>query len=399
MPETVYLIGAGRTDFKRNFKKEGKTLRDIIVETARETLKDAQISARDVQSGIVGNFAAGLFTRQLHLGSLLIDADEGLKGIPTFHTEAACASGGAAVLAGVQQIMSGLYDVVLVVGAEQQKTMSPAEGADVLAAAGDWNREKPAYGEHMFPKLFAHIAKTYMEKYGLTAAQLASVVVKNYENAQKNPLAQKYGAPITKERACTVSEDNPEFAPPLKVTDCSQITDGGAGIVLASKRFADKLSRKEAVKLLGFGHTTDHLELSKKDVPTFSISRKAAQQAYKMAGLRPSDISTAEVHDCFSISEIVEYEILGFAEPGRGAQLLNEGATRLDGRIPVNPSGGLIADGHPVGATGVRQVWEAYRQLTGSAGERQVKNCQRFLTFNMGGSMTTNVCTIWGRQP
>src|ERR1043166_6148537 len=136
MAEPVYIIGAGRTDFKRNFKKEGKTIRDIVVETARETLKDAQIDAREVQSGIVGNFAAGLYTRQEHLGSLLIDADEGLKGIPTLHTEAACASGGVAVITGIQQIMAGLVDVVLVVGAEQQKTMSPAEGADVLATAG-----------------------------------------------------------------------------------------------------------------------------------------------------------------------------------------------------------------------------------------------------------------------
>jgi len=396
MAEPVYIIGAGRTDFKRNFRKEGKTIRDIIAETARETLKDAGISARDVQSGIVGNFAAGLFTHQLHLGSLLIDADEGLKGIPTLHTEAACASGGVAVLTGIQQILSGLHDVVLVVGAEQQKTMAPAEGADVLATAGDWSREKPLYGEHMFPKLFAHIAKTYMEKYGLNPTQLASVVAKNYENAQKNPLAQKFGTPMTKERASTPSDDNPEFAPPLKVTDCSQITDGGAGVVLASKRFVDKLGCENAVKLLGFGHTTDHLELNKKDVPTFSVSRKAAVQAYKMAGLRPSDINAAEVHDCFSISEIIEYEILGFAEPGRGVLLLKEGATRLDGRIPVNPSGGLIADGHPVGATGVRQVWEAHRQLTGAAGGRQIKNARRFLTFNMGGSMTTNVCMIWG---
>jgi acetyl-CoA acetyltransferase len=397
MSTEVFVIGAGRTDFKRNFKKEGKTLRDIVVETTRETLKDAQIEAGDVQSGVVGNFAGGLYTRQLHLGSLLIDADDGLKGIPTFHAEAACASGGVAVVAGIQQILAGTADVVLVIGAEQQKTMSPAEGADVLAAAGDWNNEKPIYGEHMFPKLFAAIAKIYMEKYGLTVPQLASVVVKNYQNAQKNPFAQKRGDPVTQEQAVTPSEKNPEFAPPLKITDCSQVSDGGAGIVLASKRFVEKIGRKNAIRLLGYGHATDHLELSKKDVPTFSVARKAAERAYKMAGLRPSDINAAEVHDCFSISEVIQYEILGFAEPGRGVLLLKEGATRLDGRIPVNPSGGLIADGHPVGATGVRQVWEAYRQLTGSAGERQVKNAQRFLTFNMGGSMTTNVCMIWGR--
>jgi acetyl-CoA acetyltransferase len=225
--------------------------------------------------------------------------------------------------------------------------------------------------------------------------------VKNYQNAQKNPFAQKRGDPVTQEQAVTPSENNPEFAPPLKITDCSQITDGGAGIVLASRRFVEKMGRNvgaaSAPRLLGFGHTTDHLELAKKNIPTFTVARKAAERAYKMAGLLPHDINAAEVHDCFSISEVIQYEILGFAEPGCGVLLLKEGATRLDGRIPVNPSGGLIADGHPVGATGVRQVWEAYRQLTGTAGDRQLKNATRFLTFNMGGSMTTNVCMIWGK--
>lgn len=398
MNSSVFLLGAGRTDFKRNFRKEGKTLRDLVGETVRATLDDARVPAVDVQAGVVGNYAAGLFTRQLHLGSLLIDADPGLKGIPTFHTEAACASGSVAVIAGIHQILAGLADVVLVVGVEQQKTMAPAEGADVLAAAGDWQREKPEYGEHMFPKLFARIAGQYLAKHGLEKEHLASVVVKNFANAQRNPLAQKFGAPMTLAQACTATDANPEFAPPLKVSDCSQITDGGAGVVLASRRYVERTGRKDVVRLLGFGHTTDHLELSKKDSPTFSIARKAARQAFERAGLAPGDIHAAEVHDCFSISEIIQYEILGLAEEGRGWKLLADGATNFDGRIPVNVGGGLIADGHPVGATGVRQIWEAFRQLSGTAGGRQLKSAAHFLCFNMGGSMTTNVCTIWGRS-
>jgi acetyl-CoA C-acetyltransferase len=395
MDPTVFLLGAGRTDFKRNFRKEGKTLRDIVVETARATLADSQVRASEVNSGIVGNFAGGLYTRQLHLGSLLIDADPALKGIPTFHTEAACASGSVAVVAGIHQILSGLADVVLVVGAEQQKTMSPAEGADVLAAAGDWDREKPVFGEHMFPKLFAQIAAQYLATHKLPSDALADLVAKNYENAQRNPLAQKFGVPMTREQACTITEKNPEFAPPLKISDCSQVTDGGAGIVLASRRYIERTGRKDAIHLAGFGHATDHLELSKKDSPHFTIARKAIKQAYDRAGLTPGDIHAAEVHDCFSISEVIQYELLGFAEEGHGWRLLADGATRFDGPIPVNVSGGLIADGHPVGATGVRQVWEAFRQLTGTAGERQLSDVSRFLCFNMGGSMTTNVCTIW----
>jgi acetyl-CoA C-acetyltransferase len=386
MAEAVYVLGAGRTDFKRNLKKEGKTIRHVIVEAAQAAIADAGIDPADIQAGVVGNFASGLFTRQLHLGAFLVEADPKLRGLPTMHVEAACASGGVAVLTAAQQIMGGLRDAVLVAGAEQQKTMSPAQGADVLAAAGDYHVETPEYGEHMFPKLFARIAHAYEKRYGLTEQQLAQVAVKNHAHARLNPLAQMRDSTLTLKEACTASETNPRFAPPLKVTDCSQITDGAAALILCSKRFA----RANSVRLLGYGHTTDHLPLKAKDVPDFPIARKAADQAYGMAGLRPRDIQGAEVHDCFSISEIVAYEILGFAERGQGAKL-------LESRTPVvNPGGGLIGDGHPVGATGVRQVVEAYTQLTGKAGKRQIEGLKHYLTFNMGGSMTTSVAMIWG---
>ena len=193
MAEGVYLIGAARTDFKRNLRKEGKSLRDVIVEAGRAAIADAGLQPADVRSGVVGNFAAGLYTRQLHLGSFLTDINESLRGIPTLHTEAACASGGVAVLTGAQQIMAGLHDVVLVVGAEQQKTMSPADGADVLGAAGDYEAEKAKYGEYLFPKLFGDVAGQYAKRYGLTERQLALVAVKNHAHARMNPLAQMRG--------------------------------------------------------------------------------------------------------------------------------------------------------------------------------------------------------------
>src|SRR5439155_11552263 len=202
-------------------------------------------------------------------------------------------------------------------------------------------------------------------------------------------LAQMRGSTLSVQAACTESQQNPRIAPPLKLTDCSQITDGGAAVVLCSSRFMKKLSCRRAIRLLGYGHTTDYLPLEKKDVPDFSIARKAAAQAYATAGLKPRDIQAAEVHDCFSISEIVAYEILGFAERGCAAKLLETGATALPSvrsqfapnqppfAPTVNPGGGLMGDGHPVGATGVRQVVEAYLQLTGSAGERQVEGIKR----------------------
>jgi len=288
--------------------------------------------------------------------------------------------------------------------------MPPSEGADVLGAAGDYHQERPQYGDFMFPKLFARIAQIYGERHGLTDQQLALVAVKNRAHARLNPLAQMRDRALSLKEACTESEANPRFAPPLKSTDCSQITDGGAGLILCSARFLKRLPRRAAVKLRGYGHTTDFLTLERKDVPEFSIARKAAERAYAMAGVNPRDIQAAEVHDCFSISEIVAYEILGFAPRGEGTELLETGATMLPEvrsrivdcvppfTLPVNPGGGLMGDGHPVGATGVRQVVEAYHQLTDSAGEHQVQGVERFLTFNMGGSVTTSVVMIWGRE-
>ncbi len=410
MNEPVYILGAGRTDFKRNLKKEGKALRDVIKEAGQKAIEDAKIDPGEIQAAAVGNFNAGQFTKQLHLGAFIPEIDEKLHGIPTMHTEAACASGALSVLLGAQWIMGGFHDAVLVVGAEQQKTMSAKDGSDVLGAAADFDVERPEYGDFMFPKLFGKIAQIYIDKYGATPHDLAAVAYKNYAHARLNPLAQMRDADLTYDHASQVSEKNPSVAEPLRVSDCSQITDGAAALVLVSGKYLDKhgIDKSKLPQLLGFGHTTDYLALEKKDAPTFSTARKAAEQAFAMANLKPRDMHGAEVHDCFSITEIVAYEILGFAEPGKGAELAKSGATALpqargehvtgkfDFEIPVNTGGGLIGDGHPVGATGVRQVVEAYQQLTNQAGARQVAGAKRYLTFNMGGSLTTSVAMIWG---
>ena len=403
MAETVYVIGAGRTDFARNFRKEGTTLGDAIVEAGRLALDSAGVEPKDVQSGVVGNFAAGRFTKQLHLGSFLTDIDESLRGLPTFHAEAACASGAVAFVAGAQQIMGGLADVVLVVGAEQQKTMSPTEVGDVLASAGDYGRERPTYGDFTFPSLFGKVAEIYDQTHGLTAQQISSIAYKNRLHAKLNPLAQMRTKSLERDAACAVAADNPMIAAPLiKASDCSQITDGAAAVVLASESYLRDLGGGRFPRLLGLGHTTDHLPLDRKDAPTFSIAREAAKKAFEQSGLSPRGLHGADVHDCFSISEIVAYEVLGLCGDGEGKHLAERGDTMLNqcggtGKLfPVNPGGGLIGDGHPVGATGVRQLCEMFVQLTGDAGERQVDGARRYLTFNMGGSFTTNVCAVWG---
>ncbi|MFL6518986.1 MAG: thiolase C-terminal domain-containing protein [Chthoniobacterales bacterium] len=410
--EPVYILGAGRTDFKRNLKKEGKTIRDLITEAGRKAIADAKIEPSEIEAAAVGNFNAGQFTKQLHLGAFVPEIDPALHGIPTMHTEAACASGALSVLLGSQWIMGGFHDAVLVVGAEQQKTMSSLDGSDVLGAAADYHIEKPEYGDFMFPKLFGRIAQIYIEKYGASEKELSWVAYKNYAHARLNPLAQMRDADLTYDCASQVSDKNPSVAPPLKVSDCSQITDGSAALVLVSGKWLDRhgIGKSKVPRMLGFGSSTDYLALEKKDAPTFSTASKAAEKAFGMAKLTPRDMHGVEVHDCFSITEICAYEILGLAERGKGAELAMSGATalpqvrnenvsgKIGWEIPVNAGGGLIGDGHPVGATGVRQVVEAYEHLTEQAGARQISGAKKFLTFNMGGSLTTSVAMIWGRD-
>jgi acetyl-CoA C-acetyltransferase len=415
----VYLLGGARTDFKRNLQKEGLRLQDVVVEVAQAAFARTHVDPAAVQAGVIGNFAGGLFTRQLHVGALLLAADEKLRGIPTMHVEAACASGSLAVLTAAQWIQAGFYDCVLVVGAEQQKTMAPAAGSDVLGAAADYHREKPEYGEFMFPKLFGRIAELYMQRYpALTEQDLARVAVKNYSHARLNPLAQMREANLDFTTASTETEKNWRIAAsPLKLYDCSQITDGAAAVILCSQRFLENAGRTgaslPAVQLLGWGHSTDSLALADKDVPHFPQARRAVSAAFKQAGIGDprEQLHGIEVHDCFSISEVVAYEVIGLAALGHGGELLHSGATMLPSvrrqllgldapeppfSIPVNAGGGLMADGHPVGATGVRQVLDAYEQLTGQASLRQIEGARRFLTYNVGGSMTTTVAMVWG---
>jgi acetyl-CoA C-acetyltransferase len=284
--------------------------------------------------------------------------------------------------------------------------MSPADGSEVLGAAADYRAEKAAYGEFMFPKLFARIAQLYHERFGLTDRQLSAVAMKNRAHAKLNPLAQTRSSALTWE-LCLESGDNPRLAPPLKITDCSQISDGAAAILLCSESFAKRLESRPKMRLAGFGHTTDHLALSRKDPPDFPMARRAADTAYTMARLKPRDLSGAEIHDCFSISEIIATEALGLAPPGQGKTLAEQGFTDLPRvreslglpkpawSIPVNPGGGLIGDGHPVGATGVRQVHEIFQHLSRRAADRQIDGAKHMLAFNMGGSVTTVVVSIW----
>jgi acetyl-CoA C-acetyltransferase len=334
--------------------------------------------------------SSGLFIGQEHLASLLADY-LGYGPIPAARVESACASGGLALKMGFLEVASGLSDVVLVGGVEKMTDVTGNEATYALGTAAD--QEYEGFHGITFPGLYALMARAHMEKYGTTREQLAMVAVKNHANGSKNPLAQ-YPYPITVQAVL----NSVLVADPLRVLDCSPITDGAAAVILAPVEMAKKL-KKPVVKITGVGHATDTIALSgRKDITWLESVYLAGQQAYKMAGKKPQDINLVEVHDCFTIAEICVTEALGFVDQGKGGQAVEQGVTALTGKIPVNTSGGLKSKGHPVGATGVAQAVEVVKQLRGEAGDRQVKGARVGMAQNMGGSGGSCLVHIFERE-
>ncbi len=364
-----------------------KSLRQNFVETALLALEDAGVSKID--SMYVGSMSPGLFIGQEHIASLLADY-LGKTPLPATRVESACASGGLALRQGYIEVASGLSDIVLVGGVEKMTDVSGNEATYALGTAAD--QEYEGFHGITFPGLYALIARAHMERYGTTREQLAMVAVKNHDNGSMNPLAQ-YPYKITVEAVL----NSVLVADPLRVLDCSPITDGAAVVILSSLSTARKL-KKPLVKIIGSGHATDTISLSsRKDITWLESTFQAAQQAYKMSGKKPKNIDLVEVHDCFTIAEICVTEALGFFEPGKGGEAVQKGLTSLKGKIPVNASGGLKAKGHPVGATGVAQAIEIVKQLRGDAGQRQVKKARVGMTQNMGGSGGSALVHIFER--
>ncbi len=369
----VAVIGVGMTKWGELWEK---SLRTVFVETALLAIEDAGIEKID--SMVVGCMSSGLFTGQEHLASLLSDY-LGRNPVPAARVESACSSGGLALRQGFMEVASGLSDVVLVGGVEKMTDVTGCEATFALGTAAD--QEYEGYHGLTFPGLYAMMAVAHMHRYGTTRDQLSMVAVKNHENGSKNPLAQ-YPFKVSVDavnRSVLVAD-------PLRILDCSPITDGAAAVVLCPLTMA-KTMKKPAVRITGSGHATDTIALaSRKDIAWLESTHLAADKALAMAGRTIRDMNFFEVHDCFTIAEIMITEALGIAEKGRGGKAVEEGLTSLNGQFPVNPSGGLKAKGHPVGATGVAQAVEVVKQLRGEAGERQVKGARRGLTQNMGGT-------------
>jgi len=382
------IVSAGISKFGRLEKKYS---REIFSEAAKEAFERCPNldPKKDVKALFVGQMSES-FEHQGHAAPCLSDWI-GLLPIPATRIETACASSGAALRCAILAIMSGLYDVVAVGGVEKMTHRTTSDVTEYLAMASDFPMEQ--WNGITFPSIFALMATAHMNQYGTTEEQMAMVAVKNHHNGCLNPKAHIQSEITVKQ----VMESRP-VALPLKLFDCSPISDGASCLVITKPKLAKRFA-EIPVDIVGTGQASDTIGLYERDkLTSMQAGRFAAKQAYKMANMTPRKIDIAEVHDCFTIAEIIAYEDLGFCSPGEGGKLVEEEETQLSGRIPVNTSGGLKAKGHPVGATGAAQACEIYLQLTGQADRRQVKGASIGLTHNVGGSGATGVVHIYRRR-
>jgi acetyl-CoA C-acetyltransferase len=385
---TACIVGWAHTPFG---KLSGESVESLIVRVAGEALADAGVAARDVDEIVLGHFNAG-FSQQDFTAALVLQASPELRFKRATRVENACATGSAAVHQGIKSIEARSARIVLVVGVEQMTTTPAAEiGRNLLKAS--YVREE-AEIDGGFAGIFGKIAGLYFQKWGDQSDALAMIAAKNHKNGVGNPYAQMR-KDLGYEFCRTESEKNPFVAGPLKRTDCSLVSDGAAAVVLADVDTALKL--KKAVAFRAAEHVQDFLPMSKRDILKFEGCAHAWHGALAQAGLKLGDLSFVETHDCFTIAELIEYEAMGLTEQGQGARAIKEGWTQKDGKLPVNPSGGLKAKGHPIGATGVSMHALAAMQLTGTANDLQVKNVRLGGIFNMGGTAVANYVSILER--
>jgi acetyl-CoA C-acetyltransferase len=381
------IIGWAHT----TFGKKAESLEEMIISVTRDALSHARLSPAEVDEIYLGHFNAG-FSPQDFTASLILQADDALRFKPTTRVENACATGSAAIHQAAKSIEAKAAKVVLVVGVEQMTRATPAEiGTNLLRAS-----YLPEDGgtEGGFAGVFGQIAAQYFQQYGDQSDALAMIAAKNHRNGVSNPYAQMrkdFGFEFCRQE----SEKNPFVAGPLKRTDCSLVSDGAAAIVLGDMDVAMQAQR--AVLFRSRAHVQDFLPMSKRDILKFEGCAKAWQQALGKAKLTLDDLSLVETHDCFTIAELIEYEAMGLAKPGHGADIMRDGITTKEGRLPVNPSGGLKSKGHPIGATGVSMHALSAMQLCGEAGDMQIKDAALAGIFNMGGAAVANYVSILER--
>jgi acetyl-CoA C-acetyltransferase len=407
-PKPVYVLGGAQTDFARNVTKEGGGIFDLLSDAVDGALGATQVPAEDIETAHVGNLAAELFCGQAQLGGMIASMDPAWAGLPTARHEAACASGSVATLAAMAEIEAGRYDTALVTGVELMRNVNGQTAAEHLGTAA-WNGREATDARFPWPALFSEIADAYAERWGLEASHLARIAEVNYDNATHNPKAQARDWRFETSDFGPDDETNPVIEGRMRKQDCGRITDGAAAVVLAGPDYAAKhaarrgLALEDLAVIRGWGHRTgpmllsDKLEASRDAPYLFGHLRRAILDAYARAGIGgPEDLDLIETHDCFTITEYAALDHFGITAPGESWKAVEDQTIDRDGALPVNPSGGLIGLGHPVGATGVRMLLDAQRQVTGDAGVTQVEGASTAATLNVGGSCTTVVTFVVG---
>lgn len=406
MATGVHILGGWQSDF--SLKAPDGDIYGLIEEATLGALDDALVAPTDIDVIHVGNFAAELFCGQGQLGGLVAAVDPGLSGKPASRHEAACASGSMAVMAAMADLESGRYDVALVVGAEVLRNVRGGEASRMLGCAA-WVGQEVVDDPTPWPSQFARMADEYGNRYGIDHRHLGRIAEINLGNARRNPSAQTRDWDLPDASFYSDDELNPPVVGLLRKQDCSRITDGAAAVVLASTRFAEVWARRTGADLaalpqiLGWGHRTGNMSLEAKLVESrdadylFPHLRLAIEDAYRRAGIEgPGALDLIETHDCFSISEYIALDHFGLTTPGNAWQAVEDGTIEFGGSLPVNPSGGLLGLGHPVGATGIRMVLDGARQTRGRAGDTQVEGAERVGILNIGGSATTAATFVVG---
>lgn len=399
----VWVLGGYQTDFARNWTAEGLEIDAMVAEVSRGAVEAAGIDPALVETIHVGNAFGQLFTGQGHLGAMPATVEPAWWGVPAGRHEGACASGGLAMLAAMAELEAGRYDVALVVGAEIERTVRGAVAADHMRAAA-WAGHEGQDANVIWASMFSRVADEYDKRYGVDDAHLREIGRLNLQNAKDNPLAQTRAWNFDERSFTADDQANPLVEGRLRRHDCSQVTDGGAAVVLVSSRFLERhpdLARRPRSLLAGWGHRTVGLPLEQKlrvsegDPYVLPHVREAVLHAFGRAGVASvDDLDLIETHDCFTASEYMAIDHFGITPPGMSWQAVESGDIARDGRIPVNAGGGLIGTGHPVGATGVRMVLDAHRQVTGRADAVQVEGARVAATLNVGGSTATTVCLV-----
>lgn len=408
MTSDIFVLGGAQTDFARNLEREGGDMFALFRDVAEAAFEATGIEPREVETAHVGNFVGELFTGQGQLGGFFGHVHPDLAGIPASRHEAACASGSIALLAAGAEIEAGRYGMALVLGIELMRNVPGQRAAEHLGAAA-WVGQEANEARYMWPWMFSKVEEEYEERHGLDRAYLKAISANNFANGKRNPNSQTRGWQITADHLADNDECNPRIEGRLRKSDCGQVTDGAAAIFLASRAVAEAYAKRRGIdlesipRIKGWGHSTAPLLYQRKVSDSagqpyiFPFVRKAMTDALRRADM--ADVygcDGVEVHDCFSITEYMAIDHFGITPPGESWRAIEEGTIALGGKLPVNPSGGLIGSGHPVGATGVRMMLDSWRQVTGNAGDYQVEGARNFATFNVGGSATTSVSFVVG---